>query len=98
MAKMSDLEGRNTPQFLPLNWADWEADEHVQDMDERMEGIYFRVIRELWKFDRFEFNYTKLAKRLHGSDPRHYRTFLERWGHLFSCVECGGTPVPKWAH
>lgn len=98
MGKFSQLEGRNTPPLIPINWADWEADEHVEEMDETMEGIYFRIVRELWKYDQFEFNYTRLASRIRVKDARRVRTFLERWGHVFRCVECGGTPTPRWEH
>jgi hypothetical protein len=86
------------PPYIPINWMDWEGDEHVQDMDEVMEGIYFRVVKELWKFDRFEFNYTRLAKRIRVQDARRVRSFLERFGHLFNCVKCKGVPEPCWEH
>jgi hypothetical protein len=98
MGKFSDLEGRNVPQFIPMNWADWEGDEHVEDMNETMQGVYWLIVKELWKFDAFEFDYTRLAKRIRAQDPRNVRTFLEKWGHLFACVECGGTVTPRWKH
>ena len=35
MGKFSDLEGVGIiPQFLPLNWNEWEDDEHVKQMAE----------------------------------------------------------------
>ncbi len=98
MGKFTRLDGRSTPPIIPINWADWEGDEHVADMDETMEGIYFRIVRELWKYDQFEFNYTRLADRLRIKDSRRVRSFLERWGHLFRCVECHGVVLPAWKH
>jgi hypothetical protein len=89
---MAFSEEKSIPPILPINWADWEGDEHVQDMDATMEGIYFRIIKYLWKYDRIEFNYSKLAKQLCVGDQRQVRKFVERWGHLFRCVECGKTP------
>lgn len=97
MGKSFTIEDR-IPPILPINWLDWEGDEHVQEMDETMEGIYFRIVRELWKFNQFEFNYTQLAKRLRVKDARRVRSFLEKWGHLFRCVKCGLVPVPRWEH
>ena len=37
----------NLSTFIPLYWADREADEYVQDMNETMEGIYFRLVVEV---------------------------------------------------
>jgi len=98
MGKFSSLEGRNIPPFLPINWADWEADEHVEQMNETMQGVYFLIIKELWKYDQFEFDYKVVSSRIRAKDWRNVRTFLEKWGHLFRCVECGGTPTPRWEH
>lgn len=90
---MAFSEEKSIPPILPIKWADWEGDEHVQDMDVTMEGIYFRIIKYLWKYDRIEFNYSKLAKQLCVGDQRQVRKFMERWGHLFRCTECGKTPA-----
>jgi len=80
MGKFSSLEGRNIPPFLPINWADWEADEHVEQMNETMQGVYFLIIKELWKYDQFEFDYKVVSSRIRAKDWRNVRTFLEKWG------------------
>ena len=74
MGKFSSLEGRNIPPFLPINWADWEADEHVEQMNETMQGVYFLIIKELWKYDQFEFDYKVVSSRIRAKDWRNVRT------------------------
>ena len=98
MGKFSDLEGGYAPPLLPINWLDWESDPHVKQMDEMMEGIYLRIILHLWKYDQFEFNYTRLAGDLRIKDPRRVRSWMEKYGHLFRCVQCEGVPIPRWDH
>jgi len=78
------------PPFLPINWMDWLGDEHVREMNETMWGVYFAILLELWQYDRIEFDHKVLAARLRCRDPRNVRTFLEKWWHLFRCVDCGG--------
>ena len=80
------------PPFLPINWVDWESDEHVQDMSESMEGVFFRILRVLWKYDTFLLDHNRLAERIR-ADRRNVKAFLEQWGHLFVCSKCGGTPL-----
>lgn len=98
MAKFTQLEGRNTPPLLPINWADWEADEHVKQMNETMQGVFFLVIKALWKEDQFEFDYRILTQTIGAKDWRNVRTFLEKWGHLFRCTECDGALNPRWEY
>ncbi len=78
------------PPFLPINWMDWLGDEHVREMNETMWGVYFAILLELWQYDRIEFDHKVLAARLRCRDPRNVRAFLEKWWHLFRCVQCGG--------
>jgi hypothetical protein len=61
-------------------------------MNEAMEGIYFRILIYLWRFDKIPFNYSKVARLLQLHDQRNARKFLERYGHLFRCAQCGGIP------
>jgi hypothetical protein len=89
---MAFTRENSIPPILPINWADWEGDEHVFDMSEAMEGIYFRIIRELWKHDTFEFNHNRLADRIR-ADRRNVKKFMEKWGHLFRCSKCAGVPL-----
>jgi ribosomal protein S27E len=77
------------PPFLPINWMDWLGDEHVHEMNETMWGVYFAILLELWQHERIEFDHKVLAARLRCRDIRNVRTFLEKWGHLFRCVDCG---------
>lgn len=76
------------PPYIPIDWQAWGGDEHVMDMSESMEGIYFRIIRELWVYGVVVFDHNVLAQRLH-CDRRNMKTFLTKWGHLFRCSECG---------
>lgn len=78
------------PPFLPINWMDWLGDEHIREMNETMWGVYFAILMELWQYDRIEFDHKVLAARLRCRDPRNVRAFLEKWWHLFRCVQCGG--------
>jgi hypothetical protein len=75
------------PPTIPINWADWDGDEHVREMNETMEGIYFRIIREQWVHGRIDFDHNRLAQRLR-CDRRNVKKFLEKWGHLFRCCKC----------
>ena len=98
MGKFSSLEGRNTPPILPINWADWEGDEHVKYMNETMQGVYFLIVKSLWREDRIEFDYKIVTQTIGAKDWRNVRTFLEKWGHLFRCTECDGRLTPRWGH
>lgn len=77
------------PAMLPIDWEAWNADKHIQDMNETMEGIYFRIIRELWVTGSVVFDHNRLAERLH-CDRRNVLKFLENYSHLFTCINCGG--------
>ena len=100
MAKYSIED--SVPPIMPINWADWEGDLHVQkmrkDRQKEAELIYFRLLLKQWYLGTFPTDAWELSQLI-GVRYRTLTQWLYKYAHLFRCNDCNGILWnPKWGH